>query len=139
MMGRLKEIRARTAEALAVAICREHHFATHMDGVEMLFADRSELEGMHLLHVQDDSGRFVIQDMVRLAREQGQGFYEYTWTKPDVQGSPHRKIAFIQYVRPLDWRSASCWIVTTAGSSPMWRRFLPSVLPRRARRCRQFP
>lgn len=128
-----KDIRARTAEAVAVAeaICREHHqhadqeelgrmvrevlrqlrfnngrgyfFATRMDGVEMLFADRPELEGKNLLHVQDHNGRLVIQDMIRLAREQGQGFYEYTWTKPGAQGSSHRKIAFIQYFPPLDW------------------------------------
>ncbi|AGW13097.1 cache domain-containing protein [Megalodesulfovibrio gigas] len=128
-----KDIRTRTLEAVAIAeaICQEHHphadpeepgrlvrevlrqirfnngrgyyFATRLDGVEMLFADRPELEGKNLLHMQDDAGRMVIQDMIRLAREQGQGFYEYTWTKPGAQGSSHRKIAYIHYVPCLDW------------------------------------
>jgi PAS domain S-box-containing protein len=40
--------------------------------------------------------------MIDLARSQGEGFYEYFWTKPDVPGSNHRKISYIKYFKPYD-------------------------------------
>ncbi|THB71939.1 MAG: PAS domain-containing protein [Desulfovibrio sp.] len=82
---------------------RGYYFATRLDGVEMLFADHPELEGQNLLSAQDSQGRFVVQDMIRIAREQGQGFYEYGWTKPGVEGEDHAKIAYVQYFEPFDW------------------------------------
>ncbi|MBI9085800.1 MAG: cache domain-containing protein [Desulfobacterales bacterium] len=82
---------------------RGYYFATGIDGIEQLFAGRPELEGLNLLEMQDTHGKFVIQDMIRIARNNGEGFYEYTWTKPDSQGRHYSKIAFIKYFEPFDW------------------------------------
>jgi len=79
-----------------------YYFATRMDGTELLFADKPELEGVNLLDMRSGDGRSVIRDMIALAREHGQGFYEYTWTKPDATGNDHPKIAFIKYFEPFD-------------------------------------
>jgi PAS domain S-box-containing protein len=79
-----------------------YYFATRLDGIELLFADHPELEGKSMLEVKDNSGRPVIVDMIALARSQGEGFYEYVWTKPDVPGSDHRKISYIKYFEPYD-------------------------------------
>ncbi|MFH1915122.1 MAG: cache domain-containing protein [Pseudomonadota bacterium] len=79
-----------------------YYFATRMDGTELLFTDRPELEGVNLLDMRSADGRSVIRDMIALARERGQGFYEYTWTKPDAAGNDHQKIAFIKYFEPFD-------------------------------------
>ena len=82
---------------------RGYFFATAMDGVEQLFADRPELEGVDLSATRDSQGRYVIRDMIEIAREPGEGFYEYTWTRPGVEGDHYRKIAFVKYFEPLDW------------------------------------
>jgi signal transduction histidine kinase len=82
---------------------RGYYFATSLDGVEQLFADRPELEGKNLLDMRDANGKMVIQDMIRIAREHQEGFYEYVWTKPGVTEESHRKISYIKYHPTLDW------------------------------------
>jgi PAS domain S-box-containing protein len=82
---------------------RGYYFATSLSGVEALFADRPQWEGKNLMDMQDIQGKFVIRDMIRIAREAGEGFYEYTWTKPSVQGHDFPKIAFVKNFKPFDW------------------------------------
>ena len=80
-----------------------YYFATRLDGVEMLFADKPEMEGLNLLDVQDTRGQYVIKDMVAIAKRSGEGFYEYHWTKPDSVGNDFKKISFIKRFEPYDW------------------------------------
>jgi two-component system cell cycle sensor histidine kinase/response regulator CckA len=80
-----------------------YYFATRLDGVEMLFADKPEMEGLNLLDVQDTRGQYVIKDMVAMAKRSGEGFYEYHWTKPDSVGNDFKKISFIKRFEPYDW------------------------------------
>ncbi|HNQ24626.1 MAG TPA: cache domain-containing protein [Phycisphaerae bacterium] len=82
---------------------RGYYFATSLDGVEQLFADRPELEGKNLLDIQDARGRYVIRDMIKIARSQQEGFYTYNWTRPDAAGGDFQKISFIKYFAPFDW------------------------------------
>ncbi|NDY55404.1 response regulator [Desulfovibrio sulfodismutans] len=81
---------------------RGYYFATRLDGTELLFADRPELEGVNLLDMQAPDGTFVVRDMIALVRREGEGFYEYDWTKPGVDGDRHRKIAYIKYFEPFN-------------------------------------
>jgi PAS domain S-box-containing protein len=81
---------------------RGYYFATGLDGVEILFADHPELEGKNLLDMQDTKGAYVIRDMIEIVRRDGQGFYQYTWTKPNATGRQFTKIAYIKYIEPLD-------------------------------------
>lgn len=79
-----------------------YFFATAMDGVELLFADRPEIEGRNLLELSDPRGNFVIRDMIALVKKQGQGFYRYYWTKPGLKGRDFPKISFVKFCQPLD-------------------------------------
>lgn len=40
---------------------RGYFFATRLDGTELLFADRPELEGKNLLNMRDSHGKYVIR------------------------------------------------------------------------------
>ncbi len=82
---------------------RGYFFATSLQGVEQLFADHPEMEGKNLWSLQDAHGAYVIRDMAKLARTQGEGFYQYFWTKPNTPGRNFPKIAFIKYFTPFDW------------------------------------
>lgn len=82
---------------------RGYLFATNLSGVEQLFADKPHLEGKNLLDMQDSRGRYVIRDMIRIVKEQKEGFYKYTWSKPGSQDRNFPKIAFVKYFRPLNW------------------------------------
>lgn len=82
---------------------RGYYFATDFNGIEQLFADRPELEGKDLSDMTDTQGRYVIRDMIGIAKTSGEGFYDYTWTKPNRGGKDFPKIAFIKKFEPFDW------------------------------------
>jgi len=83
---------------------RGYYFITSLEGVEILFTDRPQLEGKNILDMQDINGKYVIQDMIQLVREKQEGFYEYHWTQPGKgEDRVHRKIAFIKLFEPYNW------------------------------------
>ncbi|MDM8515433.1 cache domain-containing protein [Desulfobacterales bacterium HSG16] len=82
---------------------RGYYFVTDFNGIEHLFADRPELEGKNLIDMRDTEGKSVIRDMIEIARERKEGFYHYTWTKPDTMGKGFPKIAFVKHFKPFDW------------------------------------
>ena len=82
---------------------RGYYFVTRLDGVEILFADRPEMEGLNLLDMQDTRGQFVIRDMIKIIRQSGEGYYRYTWTRPNETGKDYPKIAYIKHFEPFDW------------------------------------
>lgn len=82
---------------------RGYYFATRFDGVEMLCATCRQLEQKNLMDLQDKHGAFVIRDMVAIARDQGEGYYRYTWSKPGATGQQYDKIAYIKHFEPFDW------------------------------------
>ncbi len=82
---------------------RGYYFATDMNGIEALFADRPELEGVNMLNLRGGRGEYVVRDMIALVREKGEGFYSYRWTKPSVEGNDHPKMAFVKYFEPFEW------------------------------------
>ncbi len=82
---------------------RGYYFAFSLDGIETLFADRPEMEGQNMLSLQGADGKFVVRDMIDIAREDGAGFYEYSWTKPGETGTGFRKIAYVKLFEPLNW------------------------------------
>lgn len=80
-----------------------YYFITRLDGIEILFADRPEMEGLTLLNVQDTKGKYVVKDMIEIAEQFGEGFYEYHWTKPDAKRNDFKKISFVKRFEPYDW------------------------------------
>ena len=82
---------------------RGYYFITRLDGIEILFADRPEMEGRNLIDMQDTQGKFVIRDMIEIINESGEGFYRYSWTRPNKAGKDFPKIAFIKHFEHFDW------------------------------------
>ncbi|MBN2297330.1 MAG: cache domain-containing protein, partial [Deltaproteobacteria bacterium] len=82
---------------------RGYYFATDLNGIEQLFADRPEMEHKNLMDIQDTRGRYVIRDMIGIVRDQGEGFYEYTWTKPGEEARDFPKMAFVKLFEPFNF------------------------------------
>jgi PAS domain S-box-containing protein len=80
-----------------------YYFINRIDGLNILFANKPEMEGLSLLNVQDTQGQSVVKDMIQIAEQSGEGFYEYHWTKPDAEGKGFKKISFIKRFEPYDW------------------------------------
>ncbi len=81
---------------------RGYYFATGLNGVQILDADRPELEGQSMLDTQDTQSAYVIRHMIELIRREGEGYYQYSWTKPNVPGKDFPKIAYARYFAPFD-------------------------------------
>jgi signal transduction histidine kinase len=82
---------------------RGYYFATDLDGIEQLFADRPEREGKNMLGIRGGKGEYVVRDMIELVKEKREGFYRYYWSKPGVLGKNNPKIAFVKYFEPFNW------------------------------------
>jgi len=80
-----------------------YYFAISLDGIDQLFPDNPALEGENLLHLQDARGRYLIRDMIALVQKQVEGFYAYSWTRPQAQGNDFSKVSFIKYFAPFNW------------------------------------
>ncbi len=42
---------------------------------------QEDLRGKDTWELQDAKGKFIIQDFIKIARDQGQGWYEYSWIR----------------------------------------------------------
>jgi PAS domain S-box-containing protein len=82
---------------------RGYFFSFNLNGIEELFADRPEMEGKNMLSVMGAKGELVVRDMLDLVRFQNEGFYEYTWTKPNTEERDNPKIAYVKLFEPYGW------------------------------------
>ncbi|MBU4261988.1 MAG: cache domain-containing protein [Proteobacteria bacterium] len=82
---------------------RGYYFAISLDGIDQLFPDSHGLEGKNALDVQDTEGRHIFRDMIKLVQKEGEGFYAYSWTKPQREGNDFKKVSFVKYLAPFNW------------------------------------
>lgn len=80
-----------------------YFFALRMDGVEQLFPDHPEMEGTDINGMRDSRGSYVVREMISKLSHDGNGFFEYLWTKPGAEGDDHAKIAYLMYFEPFNW------------------------------------
>ena len=80
-----------------------YYFISRLDGMAILFPSNPDLEGENLLNVQDTHGQYIAKDLIKIIEQADDGFYEYHWTKPDVEGDDFKKISFIKRLGVFDW------------------------------------
>ena len=57
-------------------------FIYDMKGVNVAHGARPALIGKNLLGLKDQDGKFLIRDMLDMARTKGSGWYDYKWPNP---------------------------------------------------------
>ena len=80
-----------------------YYFITHLDGTEILFADRPELEGQNMLKMVNSEGRYIVKGMLDVVQSTKEGFYDYAWSKPLESKDTFKKIAYVKLFEPFDW------------------------------------
>ncbi len=81
---------------------RGYYFAFNLEGINVLYGGKSEMEQQDMLPVQGAAGEYVVRDMLDIVTSKGEGFYRYTWTKPNQEGL-FPKIAFVKLFAPFGW------------------------------------
>ncbi len=41
--------------------------------------------------------------LIQMAKQDGESFYAYHWTKPKAEGNNYKKISFVKRFEPYDW------------------------------------
>ncbi len=102
----LDEIKQLVHDALFAASWddgRGYYFAEDMQGTELINRNNPELEGTNILDLQDSKGNFIMQEILQVVKESGEGFTSYFWNKPNEPEVLVPKISYVKYFKPLDW------------------------------------
>lgn len=94
-------------EALRPILFNDQHgyvFILAQDGEAILYPTDRRIEGSNFLTNNVGGGPDVIENLIKIAGEQGHGFYHYQWTMPgDASGTLHDKISYVTLFEPLGW------------------------------------
>ena len=100
----IKKMIVQTLRRVRFANGKSYFFITTLNGVSVLFADKPELEGKNLFNVQGSRHNFVVRKMIEIVKKHdGEGFYEYYWSKPEFKGFNYKKILFVKEFKPFNW------------------------------------
>ena len=80
-----------------------YYFIVDLEGISHLHAAHPAFEETSVLGLQDTQQQFIIRDMTEIAKQSGEGFYEYHWTKPAEEGADHKKISYVKLFEPFHW------------------------------------
>ena len=91
-------------------------FALDLNGTFQITPKYLEyLEGKNIIDFQDETGRFVIQEEIAIAKKEGEGFLWDTFTKPnDPTKTQYKQIAFIKVFEPYNCYFGSSEYLDTA-------------------------
>ncbi len=79
-----------------------YFFMYDFDCVNVAHGTQKYLQGENLYDYQDSRGNYVIRDLVAVARDHDEGYYEYYWNNP-VTGNEEPKLAWVKKVPGIDY------------------------------------
>lgn len=79
-------------------------FIFDQKGEVILYPANPSIEGTNFFTNEVEQGPEVVNNLLKLAQNEGRGFYRYNWTKPDDEsGALHAKISYVTLFEPLGW------------------------------------
>jgi cytochrome c len=72
-------------------------FAADFKGQMLAHPVQEDLRGNDTWELQDARGKFIVQEFIKVAKEQGQGWVEYWWLRP-TETTPTLKKTYIKKV-----------------------------------------
>ena len=101
--AQIKSIIIETLRLLRYENNKGYYFITDLNGIEVLFPDRPEMEGKNMLELVNSEGRCVVKGMLDIVHSIKEGYYDYTWSKPFEAKDTFKKIAYVKVFEPLGW------------------------------------
>jgi methyl-accepting chemotaxis protein len=80
----------------------EYFWINDMHPTMVMHPINAKLNGQDLSGLKDPDGKFLFNDMVSLAGQQGGGTVAYRWPKPGLE-QPVPKISYVQLFKPWGW------------------------------------
>ncbi|WP_320007502.1 cache domain-containing protein [Maridesulfovibrio sp.] len=92
-----------TLKSLVFDFSDSYIFIVSMDGKAILNPGRPSLEQTNVLNLKTKDNKFLIRDMIRLIKNQKEGYIEYTWPRTGGKSTLLQKISYIKLLEPLNW------------------------------------
>ena len=104
--GALTKEQAQDAAKGAVAALRydetNYFFVFDYTPVVLIHDIKPDLVGKNLIDAKDGAGKFHYREFARVAKEDGQGFVDYTYKVPNGD-APRPKLSFVKAFKPWGW------------------------------------
>ncbi len=78
----------------------EYFYISNYDSV---LISHPTLQGSDMSNVRDSEGTLIVPPLVKIAREKGEGFHSYSWSKLEGGSNPFKKITFAKHIPNWKW------------------------------------
>jgi len=82
---------------------KEYFWIHDMAGKMIIHPYKTELIGHNIIEFQDPKGKFLVQEINKVARTSGAGFIEYMWQKNENSNIIAPKISYVKLFKPWNW------------------------------------
>lgn len=100
---KLKELIKATLQAMIHDFDDSYLFIVRMDGVLVLHTSAPETNGDYVLDTKTSDSRYILREMVIIAKKQGEGYIDYLWSKPSSHDNSYEKTSYIKLFAPYQW------------------------------------
>jgi len=81
-------------------------FVVDWNGVWLAYPPRPSGVGKNVLNVKDPDGKYLVKEMISIARQKGEGWSEYRWVNPET-GKIQHKISYVKRIPGKEMFAAS--------------------------------
>ena len=78
-----------------------YFYAYTNEGLNLVHAAQPALVGQDMYNFQDSSGNYLIQNLIRIAKNGG-GYYQYLWRQPST-GKEVDKVGYVEQIADWQW------------------------------------
>ncbi len=104
--GQLSREQAQAQALTAISTIRygrnDYFWVNDLQPVMLMHPMNPALDGQNLSGFKDPDGNPIFNEFVRIAKNEGAGFYNYRWPMPGAKG-PVQKISYVQLFQPWGW------------------------------------
>jgi methyl-accepting chemotaxis protein len=108
----------------------EYFWINDLNHVIVVHGVKPELNGKDLTETKDRNGVYLFQEMVKVAKEKGEGFVHYMWPKPGSD-KPVPKVSYVKLYQPWGWVVGSGIYVDDVDAlvdALRWKVLIPTVV-----------
>ncbi|MCK5168494.1 MAG: cache domain-containing protein, partial [Bacteroidales bacterium] len=81
-----------------------YYFIGTLDGYAVMYPVAPEHEGKYLYNLQDDLGKFVIQEEINIVKSKEEGFVTGYWDRQNSDTiTSSKKLSYIKLFKPFNW------------------------------------
>jgi len=82
---------------------RGYFFIYTMDGKNILLPPSPKMEDTNMWNLQDKKGLYTIRELSKISKNNGKGFLDWYWYKPNNNKKMYKKIGFVKHIKQLNW------------------------------------